>query len=375
MRNKHLSERVDLRSYALRLKKGAWLPLLCLLCGAVAGLLIYFLATTVFGPGRMYRAESKLYINFSPEMAQDAYPYYNDYTWRTLVTTDEILDGILAGMEERQFTIAEESDPMDMGSRVISASEIKETIYATLPSDIRLMVITFTNHDPIICNAVMEATDASLVTFGNNHKEFESIEIRAEDVAQIVTYTDRTVVAMIAGGVIGLLIGLFLLSAKELLQDAVFTPKEAQERYGLPVRGVLLKNENAAGETAALLRNDLRDAVCALKNDGTQTLGVVAAQDVTGIAQAERVTNCLDALLADCDVPGILPKKTPGTDEDALAALNGCDAVLLIVRAGKDEATLTERCIAALKNAGIPVAGMLLTDAEEAFMRAYYRLK
>ena len=49
--------------------------------------------------------------------------------------------------------------------------------------------------------------------------------------------------------------------------------------------------------------------------------------------------------------------------------------MLLSVRAGKDEATLTERCIAALKNAGIPVAGMLLTDAEEAFMRAYYRLK
>ena len=89
-------------------------------------------------------------------MAEDAYPYYNDYTWRDLITTDEILDTTLSYLEGQGYRIAEESDPMDMGVKVLSAAEVKETTYATLPSDIRLMILQFTNHDPVIANAVMD---------------------------------------------------------------------------------------------------------------------------------------------------------------------------------------------------------------------------
>lgn len=373
MRSEHLSERVDLRSYSLRLKKGIGLPFLAAAVGAVVALLIYFLTTTVFGPGRLYRAESRLYINFSPAMAESAYPYYNDYTWRDLVVTDAILDATLRQLEEKGFMIAEESDLNDMGSRVLSAAEVKASTYVTLPSDIRLMVAQFTNHDPVIANALMEATDAALVLFGDAQKEFDSIEIRSEDVAQIVTYTDRRIVALLTGAFIGLLLGVFGLLVKELFNEAVTTPAEAAERFQLPVLGVLLK-ETDTSKTARMLQQDITDALqgIALRADAPREVFLIAADTAGASPMAEAVVRRLRGLLPQDGALLITPCPAPA-DASGQDAVTGHKApVILAVRAGLDRATLTDRCIRILKNAGVRIEGILLTDADPAFYRAYY---
>ena len=373
MRSDHLSERVDLRSYYLRLKKNIWLPLIIAAIGAVGALLIYFLSTTVFGPGRLYRAESRLYINFSPAMAQSAYPYYNDYTWRDLVVTDEILNETLNHLREQGFTISEESDLNDMGSRVLSAAEVKASTYVTLPSDIRLMVAQFTNHDPVIANALMEATDAALVRFGETQKEFDSIEIRAEDVAQIVTYTDRRVVALGTGAVIGLLIGIFVLLVRELFNEAVMTPEEAAERFRLPVLGILMK-EPATDDVAVMLERDLTDALrgVSLKDGTIRRLHVIAADMTDGLRQAQDVATRLRKRLPPDAGFEILAAAAPGEANGAPAGYTESDGALLAVRTGIDRATMTRRCIRMLRNSGAKISGILLTEAESAFFRAYY---
>lgn len=373
MRSDHLSERVDLRSYYLRLKKGIWLPFLAAAIGAVTALLIYFLSTTVFGEGRLYRAESRLYLNFSKELEESVYPYYNDYTWRDLLVTDELLDGTLDNLRAQGFTIAEESDPMDMGSRVLSEAEVRSSTFATLPSDIRLMIVQYTNHDPVIANALMEATDRSLVAFGERHREFDSIEIRAEDVAQIVTHEDKTIVALITGAVIGLLLGILCLLIRELFNDAVTTPKEAAERFHLPVIGVLTK-EDGTDEAGRMLTQDLADALrtIATREDAPKNISVIAADTTDTLPGAEIAAERLRKLLPEDSEVTITLRPTPGAPEAGPMTFSDTDRVILAVRAGLNRSTMTERCIRALQNAGAGIEGILLTEADSAFYRAYY---
>ena len=373
MRSDHLYERVDLRSYYLRLKKNLWLPILIAAIGAVLGLILYVLATTVFGEGRLYRAESKLYINFSKEMAEDAYPYYNDYTWRDLIVTDEILQETLSQLEAQGFTIAEESDPMDMGVRILSAAEVKETTYATLPSDIRLMIVQFTNHDPIIANAVMEATDISLVKFGATHAEFDSIEIRAEDVAQIVTHKDRRMVAILTGAVLGLLLGIFVWLVRELFNDAIHTPAELRERFQVPVAGVLLKEDAAQDTLQNLLTNEIRDFIALHTERGVKRLCVVTADEAGEMERARAVANRLQTICEGMPHPVIEAHETPGDREGVLNDLKQADAVLPVLRAGVDKTTMVMHTLRVMEQADVPVAGLLLTEADPAFLRVYYR--
>ncbi len=366
-----LNRRLDLRSFYLRLARKWRVPFFCAAMGAFLGLVIYVLVTTVLGPGRLYQAESMLYITFAPEMAESAYPYYNDYTWRDLITTDEIMEATCRQLQHEGYQIMENSDPLDMGSRILSESEIRETVYVTLPSDIRLMRAEFTNHDPVIANVIMESMDKALVQYGEAHEEFASIEIRKEEVAHLVTYTDRRWAAIILGGVLGFLFGLFFITLKELLNDAVYTPLEASTRFSFPVRGTLLK-ENKDTPLTRFLSNELRMMGEEMAQKGRQTIGVVAGADVEETDAAKRACTYLQKHMGT-EIPVVfcaLP--TPGSDGDIIGRLQETDAVLLLVPFGVNYSTRVEHCIDALEQAKASVAGILLQDAEEKFLAAYY---
>ncbi|MCH4190991.1 MAG: hypothetical protein LKF52_01700 [Butyrivibrio sp.] len=370
--NEHRSEILNLRSFYLRLIRRIWLIPAALLAGAVIGGAIYFLATVTFGPERSYSAQSKLYLNFAYDESGKVYDYYNGYTWNLLMSTDDILNQTMKNLAAQGIP---ELQGTDVGSGSLSGVTRAEVIASTdaeIPSDSRVMVLTITSHDQKLAQAILKATDDSLVSFGTSHSEFEGIDVRSTSDAALVTYTDRTTAAVITGAVLAGISMIMVLLLLDCLDDAVYVPEDCERRYHLPVLGMLAAEGRQLPER---FRNEL---IAAFEHtiSGQHKVALISVSGGKNEGAADKACQILHEMIRsdfDFQKTDVEALQTPGTSLESYRRLQETDGVILLLKAGEHAGTMAEHMISQLHKHDCPILGIILTETDPGFMKRYYR--
>lgn len=153
----YLQDRTDakacLTSFILRIPY----LLIIAVAGALIGSGLYLLIASLSWKTPAYYAETEYYIDFA-DGRLEAKDYYNDFTWNDVMATDPILG---KAMEKLGDTYMRE--------------DIKEMITADILSDVRYLTITVEGTDAQLVDRVSKELKSSLVAFGADKEEFDSI--------------------------------------------------------------------------------------------------------------------------------------------------------------------------------------------------------
>ena len=368
------SEMLNLRSFYLRLIHIIWIIPEAMIVGGLIATGIYYLATVTFGPSQSYSAQSKLYLSFAYDESGKVYDYYNAYTWNDLMSTDDILNQTMQNLAAAGIPEVSKPDEKERkGEKEISRAEVIASTDASIPSDGRLMVLTITNHDPQITDAILKATDASLVTFGSTHDEFESIDVRSRSEAALVTYTDRTAAAAVTGAVLAGAAAVLILLLMDVLDDAVYVPEDCERRYHIPVLGMLPKEGSILQER---FRNEMIAGFDHLISSQSSVI-LIAAKDRTDAAAAGKALEGIQGTLKndfDFQRTNISAGEVPGTSLAGYRKIQQTDGVILILQAGKRNGAMTEHLIGQLRKHDCPILGIIMTGVRPGFINRYYRI-
>ena len=358
---RHMNEKLNLRSFYLRLLRKIWLIPLAGIIGAVLALGIYTLVTVTFGPARSYQTRSQFYIKFAyDENAGTLVDHYNAYTWNSLMSSNEVLDKIMEGLDEG-----------------LSREYVVNTITAEIPSDVRVLLVTVKDNNKDLTDAITTAVIASLESYGKTNEAFDSIKLLNTEEPQLVTYTDRSTVAVVFGFCLGVFAAILLLLLLDALDDAVYVPEDLEERCGLPLIGVLFKNEDKAVAAAEVFKVDLIATGKTLTEGATELLFISADSIRDEKHSEEDLQSFKKALGSKCPdaVNTMRAISIPGKVLDNYRKIATCDGVILAVPYGKRCGSMVEHTIAQLKKHGCRIVGVVLTRADLKFMKTYYRLK
>ena len=356
------AQELNRRAVYLRLRGKLWLVPAGALLGALLGLLLYTLATTVFADARQYQEVSKLYLDFAYDETGNVYDYYNGATWTDLLTADPALsEPILAALPQGT-----------------DLQLVKDSVKAEILSDIRLLTVTVTNPDEGMTRLLADAVNGALVSFGGTAKEFTKITLLSVEGPRLLLLSDRTRNAVLLGLVLGALAAAFALWIGEILNDAFYVPEDAARRCGAPVLGATTRD--AAGVcgaaqdgdglaetpwTAAVLRSNLALYCRDKKNVVVLALTEDAVKAETGNQMEE----------ADGKTCRLTVCEAPRREQD-FASCRAADGVVLALRFGRrGEGTRADALRAQLAAQGVTVGGVVLTEADARFLRRYYRQK
>lgn len=165
-----------------------WIILVITLAGALVGSGLNCLYRAVNEGGPKYKAEITMYIDYATDERDEAYQYFNDYTWKTIIGTDEIMDDVVSSVG------------------AFGKDEIVAGLDAHTPSDIRVMIITEVLDTAEKADAAIKAIGEAVSRFGSDRKEFNSIKVIDTIPATLVKEPTNLVNAAIIGGLVGLLL-------------------------------------------------------------------------------------------------------------------------------------------------------------------------
>lgn len=369
----HRSENLNIKSFYGRLLRKIWLLPLAGVIGALAGFAIYFAAHVVYGPARNYETSSMLYLIFAPDDTGEVYDYYNGYTWNTLMSSDEIINTTMDYLKEMGITeLASGSETPGSVEGGVTRDEVLGSVTASVPSDLRYLVITVGNTDKDLAQAILIATDKSLISYGDKRDEFISIKLeREDDVAKLETITDRTGVATALGAGIFIILVIIAMMLLDAMDDAIYVPEDGERRYHLPVLGVMPKKDQ---ELPVRFKNEL--IACSKKILGAHTgIAVISVADTDENDTAAEVVDSFKNIVKSTfnfDRTQIKALPLPGTTLESYRDISECEGVIIAIPQGARKGTSVEHIISQLHKHDCPVLGIIMTDTDMKFLNWYY---
>lgn len=369
----HRSENMNIKSFYGRLLRKIWLLPLAALIGAVVGFVIYFAVHVVYAPARSYETSSTLYLIFAPDETGEVYDYYNGYTWNTIMATDEVINTTMDYLKE--MGIAELASGSETSGSVeggVTKDEVLASTTASVPSDLRYLVITINNTDKELAQAILEATDKSLIAYGEKRDEFISINLeREDDEAELEVITDRTAVAAALGAGIFVLLLIIVMVLGDAMDDAIYVPEDAEKRYHLPVLGIMPKQGQ---QLSTRFKNEL--IACSKKTLGAHDkIAVISVSDTEGEGSAAKVVEDFKDIVKSTfnfDRTKIEAMPLPGTTLESYREIAQCDGVVIAISQGDRKGTTVEHTISQLHKHDCPILGIIMTDTDMVFLKWYY---
>lgn len=323
-----MQEGIDVRLLLLLCMRKLWIVLLSVIAGTMITTGVYLLTHVVYAPAREYRAQYKYYLEFNVDENGDVYQYYNDYTWNTIMKTDDI-QGYTAELLQ------------DVPADVIADAVVIEPL-----SDIRLLVVDVTTTDRELTQRIADATEKSMLHFIDVMKEFKSVKVMQRTPASLVVTEPDTVRAAAAGAAAGLILSLLGLLLYFTLDDSVYIPVTFQKRYGYPVLGVSFA-------------------------DGWQREENEKQREANIAYQTERLRKTKQIDKDKISYVIIKDLKTQ-SETDYAKLRGGSDAVILTVPYGSRNGRLIEKQIAELLNYDLTILGAEITGIDSKLFCRYY---
>lgn len=332
------SEPIDMKLLVLRFVKKIWIVILAAILGTLLIGGPYYLRKVTFGPAKEYQAVTDFYIDYALLETGEQHTYFNQTTWTQLIGDDVFTDKILGYLQDSTIT----------------KEMLRESLYATMLSDTRIVTTTVTTNNPELTMKINDALLLAMDDFGQEQKEIAGVRILQQPAeAELVKADVRTFRACMLGTVIFVFVTLLWMLCAFILDDSVRVPITFERRYRLPMLGTVNSKEMPALFKKLCTENS---SLIVLDED------VDAEKVVASIAEKTGCT--LKAVSIDGLLQG-LEKKDSGT------AVEKTTEMILVVKAGNHNGKAIEKTLSICKKCDADVKAALLWDADEALIKRY----
>lgn len=338
-------EPFDLRLTALRLlRSGGWI-----LAATLAGALLfgggYYVKNVLLQPEPAYRVTSVYRVEYAVAEEKDVSTVHiNEMTWNTYLDTQMFLD------EVRRY-LPEGGNETD--------GQLAESIRAVLASNLKVLSTEVTAASETDSLKIAAAVEKALIfDFPQKISEVASISLIDPGTAAQEVYPDvRPLRAFVLSALLSFLAAVTATLLKQLGDDEIWLPSTIRCRYGLNVLGTL--------ESPAFLEN-LRFLFRECK-----TAAICPVQERIDPAQVtERLREiCQEALAAECQWVAV---PSPVGCPECCRELRQADGILVTLAAGSHAGKQLEYVMEYLAQQDCRITAVLLWDADERLLRAYY---
>ncbi len=310
----YMQQGINLKRLVLVLIRKIWLLFAAMLLGALLGGISYKVITAITNGETEYRASADYYITFF----KDGADYYNAYTWDSILRDDPIVDYALTLLPKE-----------------ITKEMVKQAVKGEMLGDYRILTVHVNAKTKEMADEIAKAYEEALWHFGQEMELLDKVELWSQEEATVYEKNTKTGNAAFLGALILTLIVLFGLLFFYCLQDAVYVEQDAIDRFRLPVYGLLTKQGNSVQQQ--ILKENLN---LYFKDTGIETWNgefLPASEDYERLRRAE--------------------------------------VLLLNIPWGRDNGRQIERVLLQLKMQQCDVKGIVITEAEDWFIKAYYRIE
>lgn len=310
----YMEQGMDLKRWVLVWGRKAWLLLAAAALGAVLGGFTYKVVTNIVDGEPEYRASADYYISFF----KDGADYYNAYTWDSILRDDPIVDYALTLLPKE-----------------ITKDMVKAAVTGEMLGDYRILTVHVNAETKEKADMIAEAYEKSLWHFGQEIELLDEVALWSQDEAVPFEKNTKTANAVFLGALIAFLGAGFVLAFYNMLEDAVYVERDAAERFGLPVYGLLTKG-----------------------NDGLQK---------------QMFGDNLNYVFGSVEVETWNGEVIP-TLEDS-ERLRKAENLLINIPWGRNNCRQVERVLRHLEMQGVTVKGIMITEADDGFVKAYYSIE
>ena len=310
----YMEQGMDFKRLFLVLGKKIWLVLLGGIVGAALGAVTYKVVTNIVDGEPEYRASADYYITFFG----DGPDYYNAYTWDGILRDDPIVDYALTLLPKE-----------------ITKDMVKAAVSGEMLSDYRILTVHVNANTPEMANTIAKAYKESLWHFGQEMELLDTVELWSQEDAVVFVKNTKTGNAAFLGAFIAVVLVIFGLLFYYLLEDAMYVEKDGEMRFGLPVYGLLTKGNDEIQKQ--MFWENLKYA----------------------FGEGESETWNGEMIPSDGDY----------------ARLRDVKNLLVNIPWGRNNGRQVERVLRQLKLQGCEVKGLVITEAEDWFIKAYYMIE
>lgn len=337
--NGYMQQHINWKKIWLLYWERMWLIItLTIFSAAIAGG-IYQVVRAINHGEQYYRVSSDYYLYFDLEDHPNGVDYYNAYTWDTILRDDPFVDAALEVLPD-DYT----------------KEEIISSVSGEMLGDYRILTVYSTHLIPERAEAIARAYTHSLEVFPERVDIFKSIEVWSQEECKPVIEKNLTPNMVIIGAVIGLILALTLCSIHYVLDDSIYVETDFTSRFPVPFFGMLTRKNSGA------CNQELEDNLnYLLKEDGAYYLAFIDSieENVT-----EKVKSIHKGISGTCTLQG--------SDLETLRQSNGA---ILMVPWGKKNGRVIEKTLAFLEKQDCKVAGVIVYDADDKFLKKYYGIK
>lgn len=330
----------------LFVKKIKWI-LFAALIGAVLGSGVYYLINQVFAPPVEYQVKGEVYVEY---VIVDGYGIsltcYNAETWNTMIQSDEFMNLIMEAVKEQGFFVSREL--------------VKESVFAELVSDSRLLITSVTMEDPDLAVAVSHGLLQAIVTFGEKQDGVKEIRMMSDpEQASALDAENRVGYAALTGAVLFLFLSTVIVMFNIAMDDSVYIPATFEKRYHISSLETL-SSPRLFADLAYLLKNSTEVAVLSVAD-------AVPIEEVTN--ELVRVYEADDSKKSTLK---FIPFKNIEANPSLVEDIRKTDACILVAGYGRHDGKKIERSLSFLNRQDISIKGALLWGADEKLLSRYY---
>ena len=338
-KEKFMQEGVDIKRLFLLLVRKIWLVVLAIILGTIIGALLYNVVTSYTNGEEKYRVSNDYYITFNFEQFENSTDYYNAYTWDSILRDDPIVD----------YAMTELSDS-------VKKEDILAAVSGEMLGDYRILTVHVTTTDPALSQNIANAYVASLTHFATEVDMLKKISLWSSGTPQIINENTRTKNAAFLGGLIACLLSLIILFITYLLDDAVYVETDFTKRFNIPFLGTITnkKEERRIQELCDNYNYLCRDE---------------RGYYLVNVATSETIENACVPLLAE-KCAGI--KKQMLLKENGFEEIRNSGGAILMIPYGQTNGKILIKIINLLQKQDCKIAGAVLTDADDRFLKNYY---
>lgn len=310
----YLEQGLDLKRLVLVLGRKLWLILVGAVIGAILGGITYKVVTNITNGEPEYRASADYYITFFGEGVH----YFNAYTWDGILRDDPIVDYAM--------TLLPAGITKDM---------VKDAVTGEMLGDYRILTVHVNAESKEMADLIAKAYQEALWNFGQEMELLDEVKLWSQEDAVEFDKNNKTGNAAFLGALIVTLLVAFGLLFYYVLEDACYVVKDGEVRFGLPVYGLQTKMHDAIQKQ--MLKDNL---IYKFDSEEVETWN-----------------------------GEILP-----TEED-YKRLREVPNLLLNIPWGRNNGPQVERVLHQMKLQECEVKGIIITEAEDWFVKSYYAIE
>lgn len=313
-------EGIDEKRFALCVKNKIWLVAAAALAGALFSGALYLIVRQAAQKAPQYQAEVLYSIGYDiqeeDEVLKEFINEYNAYTWGDMMKSDRVILFVMEALPD------------------VERSVIEASVSTDIASDPEFLTALFTTEDEELSNRIAVAYNAAMAAFGEtmHGRGLTGIEAWKTTPARLVEEENRVLYAAELGAVIGLLAGILALAGWYILDDSILVESDFQKKYPYPVFGYRTAKPDAGFEAS-----------------------LAANLDYQAKKRAFREVTFAEVNRADADYDSL--RETP---------------IILLVEWGTPCARLLGHVINTLTLQDVELLGIIITDADNRFLRFYY---